>query len=244
MFKNISRDKWLLVLAIIGFFMIMFDQNISLGRLNPYPAYKTDSGYSLEFQVYSLNYMYGAGCETSAVDGMFMGDVYYQLTLDVVPDLLGFVILAVFLKKMGKFSKLFPIASIMSWFGAGLYAFIHLMPFFLNGMSLTYMSFWLAIAMYGTEVIVGYVFVCGICDTLSGFEHRAARRAISIAWFGTAVLSAVLCVLRWIAIISSALLVVYEILLIGISALYYYFIMRESDFIVKEKVIGEQEDRV
>lgn len=242
MLKNISRDKWLLVWVIIGFFIIMFDQNISLGRINPYPAYKTDAGYSLEFQVYSLNYMYGAGCETSDVDGMFMGDVYYQLTFDVVPDLLGFVILAVFLKKMAKFSRLFSIAAVMSWFGVGLYAFIHLMPFFLNGMSLTYMSFWLAIAMYGTEVITGYVFICGICDTLSGFEHRTARRSISIAWFGTAVLSAVLCVLRWISIISPALLVIYEILLIGVSALYYYFIMRESDFIVREKIIGEQED--
>ncbi len=242
MFKNISRDKWLLVWVIIGFFIIMFDQNISLGRINPYPSYKTDDGYSLEFQVYSLNYMYGAGCETSDVDGMFMGDVYYQLTFDVVPDLLGFLILAVFLKKMAKFSRLFSIASVMSWFGVGLYLFIHLMPFFLNGMALTYMSFWLAIAMYGTEVITGYVFICGICDTLSGFEHRTARRSISIAWFGTAVLSAVLCVLRWISIISPALLVTYEILLIGVSALYYYFIMRESDFIVREKVIGEQED--
>lgn len=86
------------------------------------------------------------------------------------------------------------------------------------------------------------MFICGICDTLSGFEHRTARRSISIAWFGTAVLSAVLCVLRWISIISPALLVTYEILLIGVSALYYYFIMRESDFIVREKVIGEQED--
>ncbi len=148
MFKNISRDKWLLVWVIIGFFIIMFDQNISLGRINPYPSYKTDDGYSLEFQVYSLNYMYGAGCETSDVDGMFMGDVYYQLTFDVVPDLLGFVILAVFLKKMAKFSRLFSIASVMSWFGVGLYLFIHLMPFFLNGMALNYMSFWLSIDMY------------------------------------------------------------------------------------------------
>ncbi len=235
MLKDISKNKWILLWVIIGFLMVMFDQNISLGGLNPYPAYETDENYSLAFQVYSLNYTYGAGCETSDIDGMFTGDVYYQLTFDVVPDVLGFIILAIFLRKMVKFSRLFSIASATAWAGVGIYAFIHLMPFFINGMALTYMSFWLAIAMYGIEVITGYVFVYGVCDTLSGFEHRSARRSIAIAWFGQAVLSAIVCILRWISVISPALLVVYEMLLLSVNALYYYFLIRESDYIVAEK---------
>ncbi len=234
MLKNISKDKWLLLWVIIGFFLLMFDQNISLGGLNPYPAYETDIGYNLEFQVYSLNYTYGAGCE---MDEFYVGDVYYQLTLDIVPDVIGFIILAIFLKKMSKFSRLFSIASLMAWFATGMYAFIHVMPFVFNGMTLSYMCFWLAIAMYGIEVIVGYIFVCGVCDTLSGYEHKTSRKSIVIAWFGMIVLNAVVCVIRWIATINPALLVVYELLQLGISLLFYFFVIRESDFIVREKTL-------
>lgn len=236
MLKNISKEKWLLLWVIIGFFVVMFDQGISLGGINPYPAYETDAGYNLEFQVYSLNYTYGAGCQ---MDEYYIGDVYYQLTMDIVPDIVGFIILAVFLKKMSKYSRLFSIASVMSWFAVAMYTFIHLMPFLFNGIVLSYMCFWLAIAMYGVEVIIGYVFVCGICDTLQGYEHRSSRKAIAIAWFATAVLSAIVCILRWIALISPALLIVYEILLLAVSILYYYFIIRESDFVVKEKTLEE-----
>lgn len=234
MLKNISREKWLLLWVIIGFFIVMFDQNISLGGFNPYPSYETDTGYNLEFQVYSLNYNYGAGCD---MDEFYTGDVYYQLNLDIVPDILGFIILAIFLKKMDKFSRLFSVASVMAWFAVVLYGFIHAMPFFFNGMVLSYMSFWLAIAMYGIEVITGYVFVCGVCDTLSGYEHRSARKAIAIAWFVMVVLSAAVSVIRWIAAISPALLIVYEMLQLGVSLLFYFFVIRESDFIVKEKTL-------
>ena len=234
MLKNISKEKWILLWIIIGFFIVMFDQSISLGGINPYPEYKTDTGYNLEFQVYSLNYTYGAGCD---MDEYYTGDVYYQLTMDIVPDIIGFVILAVFLKKMVKYSRLFSIASVMSWFAVAMYVFIHMMPFMFNGIVLSYMCFWLAIAMYGTEVIIGYVFVCGVCDTLQGYEHRSARKAIGISWFAAAVLSAIVCILRWIALISPALLVVYEMLLLAVSILYYYFVIRESDFIIKEKTL-------
>lgn len=237
-FKNISKDKWLLIWVMIGFFFIMFDQNISLGKINPYPAYQTNANYSLEFQVYTLNYVYGADCDASEIDGMFIGDVYINPVLDIIPDVIGFIILGIFLKKMDKFSKLFSVASFMAWMGVVLYAFIHIMPFFINGMQLTYMSFWLSIAMFGEEVIVGYVFICGVSDMLSGFEHRSGRRAIAISWFVGAVLSAVVCILRWIMVISPMLLVVYEMLLLAVSLLYYYFIMRESDFIVAEKKLG------
>ncbi len=236
MLKNISKEKWLLLWVIIGFFIVMFDQNISLGGFNPYPAYKTDTAYNLEFQVYSLNYNYGAGCD---MDEFYTGDVYYQLTLDIVPDVLGFIILAIFLKKMDKFSRLFSVASMMAWFSVGLYTFIHVMPFFFNGMVLSYMSFWLAIAMYGAEVIVGYVFVCAVCDTLSGYEHRSSRKAIAISWFGMVVLNAVVCVIRWIATINPALLVIYEVLQLAVSLLFYYFVIRDSDFIVKEKTLED-----
>lgn len=237
MFKNISRDKWLLLWVIIGFFLVMFDQNISLGRINPYPAYETDAGYSLEFQVYSLNYMYGAGCEMSELGDydMYTGDVFYQLTMDIASDLAGFIILAVFLKKLSKFSRLFSIASLMSWLAVALFAFIHIMPFIFNGMTLSYMCFWLAIAMYGIEVIIGYVFVSGVCDTLSGYEHRTSRRAIAVAWFTAVVISAAVCVIRWIAVISPALLVVYEIMLMAVSLLYYFLVVREGDYIVSGK---------
>lgn len=237
MLKSISKEKWIVIGVLIGFFMLMFDQSISLGGFNPYPAYETNEGYSLEFQMYTLNYTYGAWCE---IDEIFTGDVYYQLTFDIVPDLVGFIILGIFLKKMTKYSKVFGVASMMAWFGAIMYAFIHLMPFFLNGMPLSYMSFWLAIAMYGVEVIVGYVFVCGVCDTLSGFEHRQARKAIAIAWFAVIVLSAVVCILRWIAVITPGLVVVYNMLLLGVSILFYYFVYRDADFIVKEKTVESQ----
>lgn len=238
MLKNISREKWLLLLVIIGFFLVMFDQNISLGRINPYPAYETDSSYNLEFQVYSLNYNYGAGCEYEQLNLAYKGDIYYQLTLDIFPDLLGFVILAIFLKKMSKFSKLFGIASVMSWLAILLYGVVHFMPFVFNGMVLSYMSFWLAIATFGIEAIIGYVFICGVCDTLSGYEHRTSRKAITIAWFGSVVLNAVVCVIKWIAVINPALLVVYEIIQLGVNLLFYFFVIRESDFIVKEKELN------
>lgn len=234
MLKNISKDKWLVLLAVVGFFMIMFDQNISLGSLNIYPKYETSGAYSLEFQMYSLNYVYGAWCQ---IDEIFIGDIYYRFTLDIVPDLLGFVLLAVVCKKMTKFSKLFSIASAMSWFAVGLYVFMRVMPFIFNGMPLSYMCFWLSIAMYGIEVIIGYVFISAVGDTLSGFEHRQSRKAIALSWFGSVALLAVVCVLRWIAIISPGLIMVYQMLLLGVSLLFYYFIYREADFIVKEKTI-------
>lgn len=234
MLKNISKNKWTLILVIVGFFMLMFDQNISLGGLSIYPEYQTSGAYSLEFQLYSLNYVYGAWCE---IDEIFVGDIMYQLTIDIVPDVIGFLLLAIGLKKMTGFSRLFGIASAMSWFAVLFYAFIRVMPFIFNGMPLSYMCFWLSIAMYGIEVIIGYIFVCGVCDTLSGFEHRQSRKAIVICWFAMVVLLAVVCVLRWIAVISPGLVVTYQMILLGVSMLFYYFIYRDSDFIVKDKTL-------
>ena len=237
MLKNISKNKKILIIVLIGFFMIMFDQNISLGRINPYPAYKTDSGYNLQFQVYSLNYTYGAGCGVDE-EGFYTGDVFYQLTFDVIPDVIGFIILAVFLKKMSKLSRLFGLSSIMAWIAVAMYGFIHLMPFFFNGMTLSYLTFWTAIAMFGIEAVVGYVFVCGVCDTLSGYEHKRSRTAVMISWFSSVVLSAIVCILRWVAAIGPGLLVSYEIIQLAVHLLLYYFVYRDADYIVKEKQLG------
>lgn len=235
MLKNISKEKRVLLWVIIGFFFIMFDQNISLGKINPYPQYKTDVAHNLEFQVYTLNYSYGAYCE---IDEYYTGDVYYKLTFDIIPDLAGFVILGIFLKKLSKYSKVFGIASATSWAAVVMYLVIHLMPFVFNGMVLSYMCFWLSIAMYGVEVLIGYVFVSGICDTLSGYEHRSSRKAILLSWFGSIVFAAVVSVLRWIAVINPALLVTYEIFQLAISLFFYYLVVKESKFIIKENSLG------
>lgn len=236
MLKNISKEKRILLWVIIGFFFIMFDQNISLGKINPYPQYKTDIAHNLEFQVYSLNYSYGADCE---MDEYYTGDVYYKLTFDIIPDVVGFIILGIFLKKLSKYSRIFGVASVTSWVAVALYSIIHLMPFVFNGMVLSYMCFWLSIAMFGVEVVAGYVFISGVCDALSGYEHRSSRKAIVISWFGSMVLAAVVCVLRWIAVINPALLVTYEMLQLAISLLFFYFVIKESDFIVKEKSLDK-----
>ncbi len=233
MLNKFSKEKWAVIAIIAGFLFIMFDQNLSLGGFCPYPDYITSYDYNSEFQFYTLDYLYGAKHQFLLTST----DIFYNLKLDIFPDVLGFILIAIAAAKLVRFSKLFNIVSIMSWGSVVLYGIIHIMPFFLNGMQLSYAGFFLGIAMFGMEAVVGYAFVSAICDTLSGFEHRQARRAIVLSWFVTIVINAVVCVLRWVNVISPSLLVTYEVLQLGLNILFYYFVYKDIDYIVKEKTL-------
>ncbi len=234
MLSKFSKEKWAVIAILAGFLFIMFDQNISLGGFCPYPDYVTSYDYNPEFQYYTLDYLYGAKCPLNMYSS---SDVLYNLKLDIVPDVLGFILIALAAAKLIKYSRLFSLVSLMSWASVVLYGVIHIIPFFLNGMQLSYAGFFLGIAMFGMEAVVGYVFVSAICDTLSGFEHRQARKNIILAWFVTIVINAVICVLRWINVINPSLLVVYEIMQLCLNVLFYYFVYKDIDFIVKKKTL-------
>lgn len=239
MLKNLSKDHRILLLVIVGLFLLMFDQNFALGDFAPYGEYETSYDYNGEFQYYTINYNYGADFNTGA-EGVIT-DVAYKISIDIFPDIIGFLIMAFALKKLGKYSKIFNLASFMSILGGMLYIFIHILPFLFNGMPLVYMGFWGAIAIFGMEVITSYVFVFGICDTLKGHEHSRDRKAIVLAWFATIIINGVVMLLRWLAAVNTNLLVVYEIIQLGINLLFFYFVLREREYIVKkeEQLIDE-----
>ena len=58
--KNTPQDVKYLILILVGFMFLIFDQHIVCSWLNGiYPAYSESSGINTEFQLYTLNYLFG-----------------------------------------------------------------------------------------------------------------------------------------------------------------------------------------
>jgi len=236
MLKKLSKDRKILLLVIIGLFFVMFDQKINIKGFNPYPEYKTSYEYNGEFQYYTLNYHYGANA-TIVEDSIV--NVSYANGIDILPDALGFMIMAYALIKLSKKSRIFVLSSFMAVFGAVASIIISILPFFINGMPLSYAGFWGGIALFGIEAATSYLFVIGVCDMLRGYYFSREKKAIVIAWFCAMVLNAVVCFIRWIAVLSPMLLITYEVIQLFVNLLFYYFVMSNSEYIVKDKEIED-----
>ena len=238
--SSIPNDKKYLMIVLIGFMLLIFDQHITCSWLNGiYPAFKQYTGNtSDEFQLYTLNYLFGmkANIYTYTDGAKSIGEMAYNIKIDIFSDLLGYLLIAVALKKLSKKTKIFNIAVMTCVVASVLYIGIRFLPLIFNGQQLSHICFWMIIAQFGLEVCIGYMFVYGICDLLSGYQYVRDRKAIVLAWFTTVILNAVVMLLTWMAwFLNPAFYTFYNMFDLAVNILFFYFIYKDRDYILGYK---------
>ncbi len=238
--KNIPRDKKFLMIVLAGFMLLIFDQHITCPWLNGiYPSFQQYSGLtSDEFQLYTLNYLFGmkANIYSYAEGPKAIGEMAYNIKIDIFPDLLGYILIAVGLKKLSGKTKIFNIAVMTSGIAILLYMGIRVLPFIFNGQQLSHICFWGIIAQFGIEVCIGYMFVYGLCDLLSGYQYVRDRKAIVLSWFTTVILNAVVTMLTWMSwFLNPMFYTFYNMLDLAVNLLFFYFIFKNRDYILGYK---------
>lgn len=237
-FKELKSESGALLITIIGFLLLVFDSRIPCGFLNGlFPAYQESYEMSVQYQLYTLNYMYGMSAN---IYEYTIGELAYGIRVDIFSDLIGYLLIIFGTMKMGKMNKIFKLTAGTSMFAIVLYVVTRLMPMVFNGQILTSITFWMIIAQCGVEICVGYLFVYGICDMLPGYQHVRDRKAIGISWFVTVILNIVVVFIHWLSpspYMSQLVVNIYDILLLGITFLYFYFVLRNRDYIYGYKKV-------
>lgn len=232
--KDTSTDRKFLMLVLLGFLFVAFDQHVICSWLNGiFPVFDQSAKINPEFQLYTLNYIYGMKAN---IYEYTIGEISYNLKVDVFSDLLGYIMIAIGLIKLSGKTKIFNISVMTSVIAIILYMGIRVLPFVLNGEVLSYVCFWLAIAQFGIDICIGYMFVYGICDLLSGYQYVRDRKAIVIAWFATIILNGTVMVLYWMSpVINGVLMTFYNIFDLGVNLLFVYFVLKNREYILGEK---------
>lgn len=232
--KNTPQDVKYLILILVGFMFLIFDQHIVCSWLNGiYPAYSESSGINTEFQLYTLNYLFGLSYNVYEYS---IGELAYNIRIDVFSDFIGYILITMGLLKMAKKTKIFNVAAMTSIGAIILYVATRLLPFMFNGAQLCYMCFWLIIAQMGLDICIGYMFVYGVCDLLSGYQYVRDRRAIGISWFASVVLNITVMLVMWMApMMNGALLTFYNIFDLAVNLLFFWFVFRVRDYILGYK---------
>lgn len=229
--KNTESEIKFLTLVLLGFMLLIFDQHVTCSWLNGiYPAFRQSYAINEEFQLYTLNYIFGMSANFYEYS---IGEIAWNLKVDIFPDLLGYILITVGLLKLSKRTKIFNMSAVTSVGAIVLYAIIRILPFFFNGAQLSYICFALIIAQFGLEVCISYMFVYGVCDLLSGYQYARDRRAIGISWFVSIVVNVIVLVLGWMSMVMSpALLTFYNMFDLTVNILYFYFIFRNRAYIL------------
>ncbi|MDY5577043.1 MAG: hypothetical protein SPF70_06130 [Lachnospiraceae bacterium] len=228
--KSTGADIKFLMLILVGFMLLIFDQHVTCSWLNGiYPAFQQSYNINEEFQLYTLNYVFGMKANIYEYS---IGEISYHLKVDIFPDLIGYIFITIGLLKLSGKTKIFNISAMTSMFSIILYVVIRLLPFIFNGEQLSYLCFWLVIAQFGLDICIGYMFVYGICDLLQGYQYVRDRKAIGISWFVTVIVNAAVLLLSWLsAVINPALLTFYNMFDLAVNLLFFYFVFRIRDYI-------------
>ena len=140
--KSIPRDKKFLMIVLAGFMLLIFDQHITCPWLNGiYPSFRQYTGLtSDEFQLYTLNYLFGmkANIYSYAEGPKGIGEMAYNIKIDIFPDLLGYILIAIGLKKLSGKTRIFNIAVMTSGIAILLYIGTRVLPFIFNGQQLSH----------------------------------------------------------------------------------------------------------
>ena len=238
--KGIPRDKKFLMIVLAGFMLLIFDQHITCPWLNGiYPSFRQYTGLtSDEFQLYTLNYLFGmkANIYSYAEGPKGIGEMAYNIKIDIFPDLLGYILIAIGLKKLSGKTRIFNIAVMTSGIAILLYIGTRVLPFIFNGQQLSHLCFWAIIAQFGIEVCIGYMFVYGLCDLLSGYQYVRDRKAIVLSWFTTVILNAVVTILTWMSwFLNPMFYTFYNMFDLAVNLLFFYFIFKNRDYILGYK---------
>lgn len=227
--NSMNGDIKFLMIILIGFMFLIFDQHIVCSWLNGiYPPFQQSSAINEEFQLFTMNYLFGMKAN---VYEKSIGEIAYNIKVDIFSDLIGYVLITIGLKKLSKRTKVFNIGVVTSLAAIVLYIITRLLPFLFNGEQLSYICFFLIIAQFGIEVCIGYMFIYGLCDLLSGYQYVRDRRAIVISWFATVVLNAVVMILAWMSwFLNPAFYTIYNMLDLAVNLIFFYFVFRNREY--------------
>ena len=124
--KNTPQNVKYLILILVGFMFLIFDQHIVCSWLNGiYPAYSESSGINTEFQLYTLNYLFGLSYNVYEYS---IGELAYNIRIDVFSDFIGYILITMGLLKLAKKTKIFNVAAMTSIGAIILYVATRLLP--------------------------------------------------------------------------------------------------------------------
>lgn len=231
-----KKDIRYLMIVLIGFMVLIFDQHVRCSWLNGiYPPFVESPNINVEFQLYTLNYLFGMSYH---IYEYTIGELAYNLKVDIFSDFIGYILIAYGMMRLSKKTKIFNIGVMTSIAAIVIYIVTRLLPFVFNGQQLSYICFFLIIAQAGVEICIGYMFVYGVCDLLPGYQFVRDRKAIVISWFAAVVLNIVIVVLGWLApVMNSVLLTCYNIFDLAANLLFFYLVFRVRDYILGYKKV-------
>ncbi|GEM_PF-6465676 len=229
--KNGIVKQIYLILALVGFTVLLVEFGIDTG-IQIYPDFIQDEGIISDFQLKALNLFYGA----KLTDSYYVS--FSTFRFDLLSDYIGYVLIIIGLNKLKERTKVFDLGIWMAVVAMILKLSIFVLPFIFNSSKLCYIVMALGIALLGAQISVGYFFVCGVCDLLSGITFRQDRLAVGLSWFGTVVCQIIVFVTSWLLL--AELTFVYNMILLIIYLLYIYFIWKLREFITGEIKIEEK----
>ncbi len=232
--KEMKSDTRYLILVLIGILLTAFDQHIVCSFLNGiYPAFVQSADINEAFQFYTMNDIFGMKANIYQYS---IGEITYNLKVDIFPDLAGYLLIAFGLFKLSKKTKIYNLSATTAVIACVLYVCVRLLPFVFNGQQLVYICFMLIIAQFGMEICITYMFMYGTCQLLPGYAFAQSRRAIGISWFVTIILNTVILVISWMAVMLNPIfLTVYNMLDLGVNLLFVYFVFKDRDYILGYK---------
>lgn len=245
--KQTKNNKYFKII-LIGFILLLLDVSVKTGISYPH-SYQYSYKVIGEFQFYTINTIYGATCttytqQTKADDGStgtakLVNEVFFDgVRVDILNDLVGFALLAFGMFGLKKINRAFYMGGILSIVSIGMSAVIHILPFMVNGLRLCYIALFLRIALLGLTISVYYMFMCALVHEIQLVSFKTERKALILLWFAMTILQIVILFITWIQL--PTLTMVYNIVLLGVSIFFFYWAWKVKDYVLKEKVLGEE----
>ncbi len=219
--SKVKRYQKGLVLSILGIIFLLIHININTGKV--YPDYNFALGDRTIIQKYTISQQYGANTTeiyNPETGMMVIGDIDFKgFRIDLFHDLVGLVLLILGFSLLKERNPLFRLGIISAGFAFLLQTALILMPFFVNGIKLTTVAFFLSVATCVAKILTTYSFVSGICACIPGTIFQNDRKSILLFWFGSFVTWAVVSIITWL-MLNPFLIGIYYALQILSTAIY------------------------
>ncbi len=200
--KN-NKFKATLFMMIIGFLCIVLDVNLGTGLHYP-NEYENTTATIGEFQYYNIASNYNAYCDYKMMEGGFsendlsqpstqtnvssmakvINHIYYKdLQVDLFNDFLGFLLIFIACLSLKKCSRFFSFGAFSAICACTVHGLIVVFPFFLNGIALCYLIFFIGMGYLALSVLTIYFIVLGLFQMCPGVPCRDERKWGRILWY-------------------------------------------------------------
>lgn len=222
--NKINVKKYIIMLAI-GFIMLALDIHLYT-PLSYSKEYSNSSQVIGEFQYYTIASTYGADCtyklinptkssaseqatdaiESENAEGSILSQpvkvidkiFFKNIRIDIVSDLIGFLLIAIACFKLMPAGRKFSFAAMCAICGMLLNVIIFVLPFIFNGLVLCNVTLFVGLSYLAVNLLTVSLFAHGLLEMCKDVCCRDERKWCKTCWFITFILQIMITFIFWL----------------------------------------------